>query len=242
MNPRLPNGANVLLLLRDQTATDLKSLCEHFHIDVDGHLVWYVTNVLDELREADYIVSVPAAQADWRNVKIAVTQRVFALRSALGLSLTDLARSTPDSITVTPFFGRPQVLEKPHDVFVLMPFAPVLRPVYDDHIVSVVNHLSLRSKRADDFFTTGHVISDIWRGIWSARLIIADCTGRNANVFYEIGMAHTLGKPVVLITQSQEDIPFDLRYIRYLHYQYTPPGMKDFEARLESTIQAELSS
>jgi hypothetical protein len=47
-----------------------------------------------------------------------------------------------------------------------------------------------------------------------SRVVICDCTGRNPNVFYEIGIAHTLGREVILITQNPEDIPFDLRHLR----------------------------
>jgi hypothetical protein len=39
---------------------------------------------------------------------------------------------------------------------------------------------------------------DVWNSIYSSSIIIADCTGRNPNVFYELGIAHTLGKPVIL--------------------------------------------
>ena len=67
--------------------------------------------------------------------------------------------------------------------------------------------------------------------------MIADCTGRDPNVFYEIGVAHTVGKPVVLITQSADDVPFDLRAIRFIEYQYTPPGMRVFEERLKITLK-----
>ena len=68
-------------------------------------------------------------------------------------------------------------------------------------------------------------MADVWRGIYGPRLVIADCTGKNPNLFYEIGMAHTIGKPVILITQKQQDVPFDLQATRYIRYQYTPPGM-----------------
>jgi hypothetical protein len=62
--------------------------------------------------------------------------------------------------------------------------------------------IAITVKRVDDFFTAHHVMADVWRGIWGARAILADCTGRNPNVFYEIGVAHTIGRPVVLITQN----------------------------------------
>jgi hypothetical protein len=76
----------------------------------------------------------------------------------------------------------------------------------------------------------------------SARLIVADCTDRNPNVFYEIGLAHTIGKPTILLTQKSEDVPFDLRHLRYIEYQLTPRGMKEFEAKFKETIRNVLSS
>jgi len=73
-----------------------------------------------------------------------------------------------------------------------------------------------------------------------AQLVIADCTGKNPNVFCEIGMAHTVGKPVILITQKREHVPFDLQDTRYITYDYTPPGMTKFEAELAQTLRTEL--
>jgi hypothetical protein len=83
-------------------------------------------------------------------------------------------------------------------------------------------------------------MEDIWDAINAARAIIADCTGRNPNVFYEIGLAHAVGKPVVLITQKGEDVPFDLKAIRYIEYEYSPRGMKTFEDSLTKTLIEEL--
>ena len=81
-------------------------------------------------------------------------------------------------------------------------------------------------------------MQDIWVSICNSRLVIADCTGRNANVFYEIGLAHSVGTPVLLITQSPDDIPFDLRSIRYISYEYTPRGMVAFESALAASIDS----
>jgi hypothetical protein len=100
--------------------------------------------------------------------------------------------------------------------------------------------MNLTVARGDDFFTAKSVMSDIWDAINSCRIVIADCTGRNPNVFYEIGMAHTLGKPVILISQNKEDVPFDIQHIRYLTYEFTPRGMSEFEKKLTSTVESEL--
>jgi hypothetical protein len=123
------------------------------------------------------------------------------------------------------------------DVFVLMPFKADMLPVYEDHIKPTCASLGLAVQRGDDFFTEHLVIEDIWKAMVSARLIVADCTDRNPNVFYEIGLAHTLGKPTILLTQQSEDVPFDLRHLRYIAYQLTPRGMREFETKFKETVQ-----
>ncbi len=72
--------------------------------------------------------------------------------------------------------------------------------------------------------------------------MIADLTGQNANVFYELGLAHAISKDVVLVTQSMEFVPFDLKSIRCIVYQYTPSGMKNFEKKLADTIDSIMQS
>lgn len=120
--------------------------------------------------------------------------------------------------------------------FVLMPFKPELKPVYEDHIRKVVTGLGLECQRADDLFRPTVIIEDIWESINRARVIVADLTGKNPNVFYEVGVAHTLGKDVILITQSIKDVPFDLHHVRHIRYEYTPRGMEVFEQQLKNTI------
>lgn len=123
-------------------------------------------------------------------------------------------------------------------VFVLMPFTSKLKPVYQDHISKVVKKKKISIGRADDFFSNGSIISDIWSAIRNASIVIADCTGRNPNVFYEIGIAHALSKETILITQNIKDIPFDLRHLRIIVYEFTPKGMYEFEGKLSRTINA----
>ena len=135
----------------------------------------------------------------------------------------------------TPLFGAP-IKKYSYDLFVLMPFIQELRPIYDGHIKKVAKALNLSIARADDFFSQNSVMQEIWSAIVQASVIIADCTNRNPNVFYEIGLAHAIGKPVILITQNPDDVPFDLQYIRFIKYAYTPPGMEKFENVLSSTI------
>jgi len=134
-------------------------------------------------------------------------------------------------------FGPPRQNYRWPQVFVLMPFSVELKPIYENHIKKTVSELKLRVGRADDFFGAGPIMQDIWSAIHAARIVVADCTGRNPNVFYEIGLAHAIGRHTILISQSLDDIPFDLRHLRIILYQYTPPGMTKFEEDLIKTIK-----
>lgn len=172
--------------------------------------------------------------------EIRPTTQIMAVQRALRLSLTQLAPYGDSSVVAIPIFGHPKESPKSADVFVLMPFAENLRAVYDDHIKAVVGRLDIAVARADDFFAANSIISDVWSAINHARVLIADCTGRNPNVFYELGIAHTVGKPVILIAQSTDDIPFDIKHIRTILYELTPRGMRDFETALEETLTREM--
>jgi hypothetical protein len=151
------------------------------------------------------------------DTKIEATQLVSKILTPLHLSLRFLASYEPyQSMLVKPLFGVvPEVLfgvpevsgppVKRLDVFVLMPFKHDMLPVYEDHIKPTCANMELTVRRADDFFTVDSVVRDVWKAITVARLIVADCTDRNPNVFYEIGLAHAIGKPTILLTQREED-------------------------------------
>ena len=172
---------------------------------------------------------------------ITPTERIRDTQEALGLSLTELSPYNANSVVCTPLFGRPSQPPTPAEVFVVMPFAHEVKTVYEDHVKAVTQRLGLTAVRADDFFAANSIISDVWNAINQAQILIADCTGRNPNVFYELGIAHTLGKPVILIAQSVDDIPFDIRHIRIILYNFTPQGMRDFESAMAATLERELA-
>jgi hypothetical protein len=118
--------------------------------------------------------------------------------------------------------------------FVLMPFhEKKVQEIYEDHIKPSVEKMGLTCKRADDIYGTNPIIEDIWKSINEAKFLIADVTGRNPNVFYEIGVAHTIGKSVIIISQDINDIPFDLRHLRCIIYDNTPRGAKTLSEQLE---------
>lgn len=101
--------------------------------------------------------------------------------------------------------------------FVMMPFALPLGNHYSLIYEPAIKKAGLRPVRADDdIFATGKIIDQVWAGINTASVLVAELTTRNPNVFYELGLAHALRKPVVLISSNEEDVPFDVRHIRIL--------------------------
>jgi len=136
---------------------------------------------------------------------------------------------------------------KPHEMqideslcFVMMPFQPAFTRLYEQVIVPAVEDGGLRPMRADQVFSPSPIVEDIWVSIATARLLIADVTNRNPNVFYELGLAHAVGKPVVIITQSSQDVPFDIAYIRYFNYSDDEAGWSKLRQDLASAIKAVL--
>lgn len=120
--------------------------------------------------------------------------------------------------------------------FVVMPFAEDLQAVFEEVIKPVAVELGLRCTRADDVFDNRPIMDDIWENIERARLIVADLTGRNPNVFYETGLAHAMGKEVVLLTQSLNDVPFDLRHLRCIVYSDSVKGTHKLTTDLRKTL------
>lgn len=108
--------------------------------------------------------------------------------------------------------------------FVMQPFAGTLGTYYESIFKPAITQAGLEPVRADaDIFATGKIIDQIWRGINTASVLVAELTTKNPNVFYELGLAHALHKPVVLVSSNEEDVPFDLRHIRVIVYDQTDP-------------------
>ena len=140
-------------------------------------------------------------------------------------------------VRINPIFqGRDFFIDK-SKIFMLSPFSEPFNTIYNDHIKKIVASIQNMSiVRADDIYGTQPIIEDIWKNICEAGIIIAELTGRNPNVFYEVGIAHTVGKEVILLSQSTEDIPFDLKHLRCILYDYTPRGCQTLESNLRNTI------
>ena len=109
-------------------------------------------------------------------------------------------------------------------VSVMMPFDLGFAPVYVG-ITAAASNVGMTTMRADNMWEHSAVVQDIFSLIFRSRIVVCDFTGKNPNVFYEAGIAHTLGKFVVPITQNEDHIPFDLRHHRYCSYLNNAEGL-----------------
>lgn len=124
-------------------------------------------------------------------------------------------------------------------VAVMMPFQEKLNPTYDA-IKSACESQSMKAIRVDDLSRPNVIMDDIFEIIVQSSLVICDFTDKNPNVTYEAGVAHALNKDVIMLTQNPDDIGFDLRHRRYIHYSPDPQGLKAMEVRLSRFISETL--
>lgn len=150
---------------------------------------------------------------------------------------THSLRQRGGTMEADPIWGRPRLERDKPFCFVLTPFSEPFDIIFRDHIVPAVEGMGLECVRASDYYTTTAVMGDVWNAINNAEIIVAELTGRNPNVFYELGIAHTLGKQVIMISQREEDIPFDLRHLRYYLYEYTPRGCSLLMDNIRNVIE-----
>lgn len=142
-----------------------------------------------------------------------------------------------------PYSVKPSVFRKPENgmeadlVSVMRPFEAGF-----DRVQSALEkscaELNLRCRDVNQIWNESEIIQDIFSLIFRSSAVICDFSGRNANVFYEAGIAHTLGRPVIPIVQNPEHIPFDLRHHRYIKYLANDEGF----AMLERDVLRRLRS
>jgi len=116
-------------------------------------------------------------------------------------------------------------------VSVMMPLAMEFDSVLNT-VKIACSETGMECKRADDIWHNSAIIQDIFELIYCSSIVVVDFSGRNQNVFYEVGIAHTLGKNVIPIAQNLGDVPFDLRHHRVLEYLKNSQGLQDLKASL----------
>jgi hypothetical protein len=126
-------------------------------------------------------------------------------------------------------------------VFIVMQFTTPYNELYNDVIKKICSEFELEAIRADETFTPGIIIADVAKQIIESKLIIADITPSNPNVFYEVGFAHALRKPTILIAEKPTELPFDVSAFRTLFYENSIRGKAKIEDGLRQHIKAILT-
>lgn len=126
--------------------------------------------------------------------------------------------------------------------FVLMPMEDEFVQLYEEVIKPTVMGLGLMCYYAGELFGARPVMQDVWDYCAKARVVIAELTRQNPNVYYEAGYAHAFdAEKVVFITQSMEEVTFDIRHFRCIEYSTLPRGLRDLRRKLSKNIEAVLA-
>lgn len=148
------------------------------------------------------------------------------------------AKPSANKLTFAPsVFQIPEAISVECDlVAVMMPFAAE----FNDVILAIRRACEAvhgRCLRVDDIWEDSAIIQDIFNLLLKAKVVIVDFTGKNPNVMYETGIAHTLGKLVIPIAQSLNDVPFDMQHHRVLNYLQNRQGLEALTKDLTRKLQ-----
>lgn len=151
--------------------------------------------------------------------------------SGAQLGLFGWGRATIDFSDVTVCSTRPQV-------FVAMQFGEPFDTLYREVIAPRADDLDLNVMRIDEVAGPGIILEDIKRQIAESKIVIAEITAPNQNVFYELGYAHALNKPTILLAQRGKELPFDIRSYRVIFYDDSIRGKPALEQNLKEHLEA----
>lgn len=123
-------------------------------------------------------------------------------------------------------------------IFVAMQFGEPFDTIYREVIQPGARNLGLEVVRIDEVAGPGLIFEDIKRKIADAKIVVAEITEPNQNVFYELGYAHALNKPTILLARRGRDLPFDIRSYRVIFYDDTIGGKPAVERNLENYLRS----
>lgn len=167
---------------------------------------------------------------DWTHTRWSV-QEGDLYRTVVRLLLHSSSANAPTVFNVS----TPSRID-PLQASAMMPFSAGFTAVYEA-IVGAADTVGMRCNRADNIWEHHTIIQDVVSLIDRSRVVICDLSGRNPNVFYEAGISHTLGREVILITQHADDVPFDLRHIRYITYLNNAEGLEQLQRQLSDRMR-----
>lgn len=122
-------------------------------------------------------------------------------------------------------------------VFVLMPFAEKFNEVYEGVLKPTIEELGYDCIRADEIAAPGNINRDIVEMIHRSEFVLADLTGSNPNVMYELGLSHAIARVTIIITQDARGLPFDVSPYRVITYEQSIKGASELKKKLRSWIE-----
>ena len=123
-------------------------------------------------------------------------------------------------------------------IFMLMPSKDEFDLIYEDYIKKPLINAGYLIKRDKEILGSSKIFEDILHNIRTAEIIIADLTGQNVNVFYELGIADEKKRYVIQIAQKGEELPFDLSQRRTIFYDTDEKGLKNLSQEVLNYVKA----
>lgn len=230
-----------LIQLKDAIVQDFNSS--------DWHELGALTNMIDEVeRHPRLLRSLSFGDPDYDGLALTFLRKMIGQEDenldTVVKFIHKKCRNAGENISSEVAQGRklvfsPTIFDVPSEpidtdlIAVMMPFDASMSSVYST-IVSAAQQAGFECQRADNIWDHSAVIQDVFSLIFKSYIVVCDFTGKNPNVFYEAGIAHTLGKHVVPITQSEQDVPFDLRHHRFAKYLNNGEGLEALKEDLVS--------
>ena len=204
------------------------------------------TEIESLLRELVKCGLVELQQSDPNDILYSISPHIERLLHIFRLmSLDDQIKlQTEGNIVVRPIFGlprtdHPRAVSKKVQVLAIIPPSKTSEEHYTNSIKRLTYTLNIKCERTKDLFSNNSLLGKNWSALFHAQICIADCTGRDPNIFYALGIAHTIGKKCILISQSLEDIPLNLRQSPVIIYDQSPESLTQFEQTLSDLLSTE---
>lgn len=197
-------------------------------------LVWELEIGEYELSRTHWAVKNVDLASELINANIISESQINSLPSEDAEIFSGSPRTAPISICPT-IFRVPRQPVEADLVSVMMPFQTEFNNVFQA-VGQACKDLDLRCLNANQIWDETEIIQDIFSLIFRSRVVVCDFSSRNPNVFYEAGIAHTLGRDVIPIVQSSDDIPFDLRHHRYILYLNNGEGLEKLKNALSPRL------
>jgi hypothetical protein len=179
----------------------------------EGHVDWNRTRI--ERRMWCALDTKPSAEPFLDGGRI--PDQLFRFLKSIEDQMSNLPK--PDFVLSLPFKAPPRQPGEPRPCFVAMPYSVPWFAAVSDVIEAAAKAKGFACEITKDLGSPGDIPDQVWQGIRSADVVVADITGNNPNVFYEVGLAHALGKEVIVLTQDEKDLPFDIRCHRKMPYK-----------------------